>query len=162
MSVVINHEFQPTLLTLDILEIQRLIPHRYPMLLVDRIVDVRLNHSAVGIKNVSMNEWYFQGHFPQKPILPGVLIIEAMAQTAGALVMKTLEVQKGEELGNKIVYFMSIEEAKFRKPVLPGDVLHLKVFKEKDRGSVWKFRGEAWVGETLTDEAIFTAMIANV
>ncbi len=140
---------------IDISEIMSLIPHRYPMLLIDRVEEVQLGQSAVGVKNVSMNEWYFQGHFPEKPILPGVLIIEAMAQTAAVLVMKTLG------LDDKLVYFMSVEEAKFRKPVAPGDVMRLKVTKEKNRGVVWKFKGEAFVGGHLVAESIFAAMIAN-
>ncbi len=149
-------------LTIDIQEIRDLIPHRYPFLLIDRVEHVQLGQSALGIKNVSMNEWYFQGHFPQHPILPGVLVIEAMAQTAAVLVIKTLKTNQPEVLEkNNLVYFMSIEEAKFRKPVMPGDVLHLRVQKEKSRANIWKFRGEAWVGDTLTDEAIFTAMIVN-
>lgn len=164
---IISHDFEANSnknLTIQIEEIMCLIPHRYPFLLIDRIEDVQVGHSAVGIKNVSMNEWYFQGHFPDRPILPGVLIIEAMAQTAGALVVKSLLVEKGQsevvtQNQTNLVYFMSVEEAKFRKPVLPGDVLQLKVTKERSRGNVWKFKGEAWVGNTLTDEATFTAMI---
>lgn len=151
-------------MVIDIQEIMQLIPHRYPFLLIDKVVDIELGLSAVGIKSVSMNEWYFQGHFPGHPILPGVLIVEAMAQTAGVLVNKTLQVERGNQPSSSdgnLVYFMSIEEAKFRKPVVPGDTLHLKVIKEKSRGTIWKFRGEAWVGDTLTDEAIFTAMIVN-
>ncbi len=147
---------------IDAKEIMELIPHRYPFLLIDRIEEVQLGQSAVGIKNVSMNEWYFQGHFPSHPILPGVLVIEAMAQTAAALVVKTLKMKDSAILeSNNLVYFMSIEEAKFRKPVVPGDVLHLRVSKERSRANIWKFRGEAWVGSTLTDEAIFTAMIVH-
>jgi len=152
----IDKEEQEPISFIDINEIMDLIPHRYPLLLVDRIEDVQPGHKAVGIKNVSMNEWYFQGHFPGKPILPGVLIIEAMAQTAAVLVMKTLGVTE-----NKLVYFMSVEEAKFRKPVGPGDVMRLKVVQEKNRGPVWKFRGEALVLDTLVAEAIFTAMIVD-
>ena len=149
-------------LTINAQEIKELIPHRYPFLLIDRIEQVELGQSAVGIKNVSLNEWYFQGHFPEHPILPGVLIIEAMAQTAGALVVKTLLSEKqSTEKPNNMVYFMSIEEAKFRKPVVPGDVLHLRVKKDRSRGQIWKFKGEAWVGQTLTDEATFTAMIVD-
>jgi 3-hydroxyacyl-[acyl-carrier-protein] dehydratase len=116
----------------------------------------------VGIKNVSMNEWFFQGHFPKSPIFPGVLIIEAMAQTAGALVVKTLQKSgafQGEE--QPLVYFMSVEEAKFRKPVLPGHTLRLKVTKDRSRGPVWRFKGEAWVDDQMVDEATFTAMIAD-
>lgn len=143
--------------SIDIKEIMALIPHRFPMLMIDRMEKIKLDHSAVGIKNVSINEWYFQGHFPGHPVLPGVLIIEAMAQAAGVLVMKTM----GLSSTNKLVYFMSVEEAKFRKPVVPGDVLELRVFKERNRGSVWQFKGEAWVGNTLTDEATFTAMIVE-
>ena len=166
---IIAHNFENTShegIKIEIEEIMQLIPHRYPFLLIDRIIDVQPGQSAVGIKNVSINEWYFQGHFPNHPILPGVLIIEAMAQTAGALVIKSLLMQKGsgsiiENSEDKLVYFMSVEEAKFRKPVVPGDVLRLKVIKERNRGQVWKFRGEAWVGDTMTDEAIFTAMIVD-
>ncbi len=160
------HQFKiPTTmqtLTINAQEIKELIPHRYPFLLIDRIEEVELGVSAVGIKNVSLNEWYFQGHFPNHPILPGVLIIEAMAQTAAALVVKTLQIQNQRETKpNNLVYFMSVEEAKFRKPVVPGDILQLRVVKERSRGQIWKFKGEAWVGETLTDEAIFTAMIVD-
>jgi 3-hydroxyacyl-[acyl-carrier-protein] dehydratase len=153
--------FESSGVTLDLAEIQTLIPHRYPFLLIDRIENVHLAESAVGIKNVSLNEWYFQGHFPDHPIMPGVLIIEALAQTAAALVMKTLTVQNGGEKPGNMVYFMSIDSAKFRRPVVPGDVLHLKVVKDRARGHVWKFKGEAWVGNELADEAIFTAMITQ-
>ncbi len=138
-------------------EILELIPHRIPMLLIDKLVDVKLGQSATGIKNITMNEWFFQGHFPGHPVMPGVLIVEAMAQAGGVLVMKTL----GQNAGDKIVYFMSIEEAKFRKPVVPGDTLKLKVTLLKSRGNIWKLKGEAWVDDILTDEATFTAMIAS-
>ncbi|MEI8295243.1 MAG: 3-hydroxyacyl-ACP dehydratase FabZ [Alphaproteobacteria bacterium] len=143
--------------TIEINEIMRLIPHRFPLLLVDRIIDFVPNESATGLKNVSINEWYFQGHFPQHPVMPGVLIIEAMAQTAGAVVMKSLDLAAS----GRLVYFMSIEGAKFRKPVVPGDILQLKVTKERQRGLVWVFSGGAWVGNKLTAEAKFTAMIAE-
>lgn len=146
---------------INIGEIQRLIPHRYPFLLIDKLVDVYLGQEAVGIKNVTMNEWFFQGHFPDKPIMPGVLIIEAMAQAAGALVVKTLDHRDNKLAPGKTVYFMSIEEAKFRKPVYPGDVLRLKVSFLKSRGSVWKFQGQALVGDQLMSEATFTAMIMD-
>lgn len=152
-----------TLLTVE--EISRLIPHRYPFLLVDRIVELNVGESAVGLKNVSMNEWYFQGHFPDRPIMPGVLIIEALAQTAAVLFMKTKEAEVGVENfcpENSLVYFMSIEGAKFRKPVVPGDTLMLKVFKEKERNkSIWRMRGEAWVDNKLADEAVFMAMFTE-
>ncbi len=138
-------------------EIMDLIPHRIPMLLIDKLTDVKLGKSATGIKNVTMNEWFFQGHFPGHPVMPGVLIVEAMAQAAGVLVTKSV----GENSSDKLVYFMSIEEAKFRKPVVPGDTLKLKVELIKSRGSIWKFKGEAWVDDVMTDEAVFTAMIMN-
>ena len=147
---------QEPLSAIGVEEIMSFIPHRYPMLLIDRVEDIQLDYQAVGIKNVSMNEWFFQGHFPEKPIFPGVLIVEAMAQTAAVLVMMTLGIQE-----EKLVYFMSIEEAKFRKPVVPGDVLKLKVTKDKHRGPVWKFKGEAFVKDTLVAEATFAAMIAD-
>lgn len=146
---------QTSLLSMDIQEIMSLIPHRYPMLLIDRMEEIVVGQSAVGIKNICMNEWYFQGHFPSKPILPGVLIIEAIAQTAAALVMKS------QYLEDKLVYFMSVEEAKFRKPVVPGDTLRLKVTKERNRGPVWKFKGEAFVEGALVAESIFSAMVAD-
>lgn len=154
-------DFESVGVTINLAEIQTLIPHRYPFLLIDRIEKVQLGESAVGIKNVTLNEWYFQGHFPDHPIMPGVLIIEALAQTAAALVMKTLTVQNNGQKPGDMVYFMSIDEAKFRRPVVPGDVLQLKVTKERSRGHVWKFKGEAWVGDQLADEAIFTAMISK-
>ena len=167
MAEIITPDFQTTRIdALGIEDIVKLIPHRYPFLLIDRMENLLLGHSAVGIKNVSMNEWYFQGHFPEHPIMPGVLIIEAMAQTAGALVVKSLEEQNknketsGDQAGN-LVYFMSVEEAKFRKPVVPGDVLNLKVVKDRSRGAVWRFKGEAWVNNVLTSEATFTAMIVD-
>jgi len=144
-------------LTLDIHRILRLIPHRYPFLLIDRIVDVVPATSATGIKNVTINEPHFQGHFPQRPVMPGVLIIEAMAQTAGALVMHSM----GQEAEGKLVYFMTIENARFRRPVVPGDQLMLHVVKERSRGNVWKFNGEAKVDGTLVAEATYSAMIVD-
>lgn len=141
---------------IDINGIMERIPHRYPMLLIDRIVDVVFAESCTGIKNVSANEPFFQGHFPGHPIMPGVLIIEAMAQTAATLVVDSL---KGVGSESHVVYFMTIETARFRKPVVPGDQLHIKVKKERQRGNVWKFRGDAFVGGVLVAEAIFTAML---
>lgn len=143
--------------TFDVERIKRMIPHRYPFLLVDRVVDVRLNESAVGIKNVSVNEPFFQGHFPDRPVMPGVLIIEAMAQTAGVLVVATL----GPEEEGKLVYFMSIDSARFRRPVVPGDRLELHVVKERSRGPVWKFQAEAKVDGVLVAEATYAAMIMD-
>ena len=144
--------------SLDINAIKRMIPHRYPFLLIDRVVDIVAETSAVGIKNVTSNEPYFEGHFPAKPIMPGVLIIEAMAQTAAVLVMATL----GEEATGRLVYFMTIDQARFRKPVLPGDQLHLKVVKEQRRLGMWKFRGHARVEGRLVAEAVIGAKIVGL
>ena len=141
--------------TLDIERIMQMIPHRYPFLLVDRLVDVIPNQSAVGIKNVSIGDPWFQGHFPGRPVMPGVMIIESMAQTAAVLVVRTL----GSGAEGKLVYFMSIEGARFRKPVIPGDTLHVHVHKERSRGNVWKFSGEAKVNDQTVAEATYTAMI---
>lgn len=140
---------------LDISRIMQLIPHRYPMLLVDKVKDIVPGESCTGIKNVTMNEPQFTGHFPQKPVFPGVMIVEAMAQTSAILVMQTL----GQEAEGRLVYFMGIEEAKFRKPIGPGDQIHIKVKKIQNRRNVWKFSGEAWVDGTLHAEATYTAMI---
>ena len=126
--------------TIDILRIMQMIPHRYPFLMIDRVVDLMPGRSAIGIKNVSINESYFQGHFPRQPVMPGVLVIECMAQTAAVLVVETLE---GAAAG-KLVYFMAIEECRFRKPVVPGDKLHIHVTKTQHRGNVWKFSGRNW------------------
>lgn len=142
---------------LSLKDIQNLIPHRYPMLLVDRIQDINGAESCVGIKNVTFNEPFFQGHFPDEPIMPGVLIVEAMAQTAGALVCHSAKI--GDK--NSSVYFMNIEDAKFRKPVLPGDVLEMHIEKIQNRGKVWKFAGKAKVNGKVHAEAKFTAMIVN-
>lgn len=143
--------------SLDILRIMEMIPHRYPFLLIDRLEDVIANESAVGIKNVTMNEYYFQGHFPGRPVVPGVIIIEAMAQTAAVLVVETL----GPEAEGKLVYFMTINDARFRKLVGPGDTLHVHVRKLYNRRNIWKFRGEARVNGTLMAEATFAAMIVD-
>lgn len=142
--------------TIDIKGIMDRIPHRYPMLLIDRVIDVVPAESCTGIKNVSANEPCFQGHFPGHPIMPGVLIIEAMAQTSATLVVDSL---KGVGSDSHVVYFMTIESARFRKPVVPGDQLHIKVKKERQRGNVWKFRGEAFVDNVLCAEAVYTAML---
>ena len=143
--------------TIGIERIMEMIPHRYPFLLVDKVVDIVIAESATGIKNVTFNEPHFLGHFPQKPVMPGVLIIEAMAQTSAILVVHSL----GAKAEGKLVYFMSIEEAKFRKPVIPGDVLHIHVRKEKNRANVWKFACEARVDGGLVAEATITAMIMD-
>ncbi len=142
---------------IDIKRIIRMIPHRYPFLMVDRVLDVIPDTSAVGIKNVSVNEPYFQGHFPEHPVMPGVLVIESMAQTAAVLVVETL----GNEAEGKLVYFMSVENARFRKPVVPGDTMRVNVVKERNRGNVWKFRAEATVDDTTMAEATYSAMIMD-
>lgn len=143
--------------TLDIQRIMQCIPHRYPFLLIDRVIDVRLGESAVGVKNVSVNEHFFAGHFPGHPVMPGVLIIESMAQTAAVLVVETL----GPDARGKLVYFMMIESAKFRRPVVPGDQMHVHVTKQRNRGNVWKFEGSARVDGTVVAEAVFAAMILD-
>ncbi len=143
--------------TFDIARIMGAIPHRYPFLLVDRIVDVVKGTSAVGVKNVSINEPFFQGHFPAHPVMPGVLIVESMAQTAGVLVVETL----GPEARGKLVYFLSIDGAKFRRPVVPGDQMRVHVAKERQRGNIWKFRGEAKVDGKVAAEAVISAMILD-
>jgi 3-hydroxyacyl-[acyl-carrier-protein] dehydratase len=140
----------------DINEIMGLIPHRYPFLLIDRLEDIQPRISAVGIKNVTYNEPFFQGHFPGHPVMPGVLIIEALAQTAAGLVMYTLGGRK-----NEVVYFMSIDNARFRVPVVPGDTLRLVAKVSRNRGAVWRFLGEAFVGDRLVAEAEYSAMIVN-
>lgn len=142
---------------IDINRIMQMIPHRYPFLLVDKVIDVEPNVSAVGIKNVTASEPHFQGHFPQRPIMPGVLIIEAMAQTSAVLVVETL----GPDAEGKLVYFMTVDSARFRKPVVPGDTLHIHVVKERSRGNVWKFKAEVKVEGVLVAEATYAAMIMD-
>ncbi len=144
-------------LTIDVTRIMQMIPHRYPFLMIDKVINVVPDKSATGIKNVTINEPYFQGHFPARPVMPGVLIIEAMAQTAGVLVVHTA----GAVAEGKLVYFMSIDSARFRRPVVPGDVLYIDVEKDRHRGHVWRFRGEAKVNGQLMAEATFSAMIMD-
>lgn len=140
----------------DINQIISLIPHRYPFLLIDRLEEIRPNVSAVGVKNVTINEPFFQGHFPGHPVMPGVLIIEAMAQTAAALVMYTLGGRKDE-----VVYFMTVDRARFRKPVVPGDTIRIKAKVARRRGPVWRFNGEAFVNGQLVAEAEYSAMVVK-
>lgn len=139
----------------DLGRIKRMIPHRYPFLLIDHVKDIAVGDCAVGIKNVTVNEPHFQGHFPDKPVMPGVLIVEAMAQTAGVLVVETKEmIDQG-----LLVYFMTLDKTRFRKIVAPGDVLELHVKILRGRGKIWKFWGEAKVGGEVAAEAEFSAMI---
>ncbi|OGW26466.1 MAG: 3-hydroxyacyl-[acyl-carrier-protein] dehydratase FabZ [Nitrospirae bacterium GWC2_42_7] len=139
---------------MNINEIMKYLPHRYPFLLVDRIVDLQPGVSITGIKNVTMNEPFFQGHFPGQPIMPGVLIVEAMAQVAGVMAFSS-----GVE--GKSVFFMSIEKAKFRRPVVPGDQIKIEIRLLQQRGNVWKFAGSALVEGKTASEAEFTAMVTN-
>jgi 3-hydroxyacyl-[acyl-carrier-protein] dehydratase len=139
---------------MNIIEIMKKLPHRYPFLLVDRIIDIQPNVSISGIKNVTINEPFFQGHFPGQPIMPGVLMVEAMAQVAGVLAFSS-----GIEA--KSVFFMSIEKAKFRRPVVPGDQLKIEIKVLHQRGNVWKFSGEAKVDDKTASEAEFTAMVSD-
>ncbi len=141
----------------DIQMIQRILPHRYPFLLIDKVVDIDGYHSARGIKNVTMNEPHFQGHFPGTPIMPGVTIIEAMAQTAGIMIGTGLGITDT----NLLIYFMSIDRAKFRRKVVPGDVMemHMVTLRGKPGGKIWKFGGKAYVGDELASEAEFSALV---
>ena len=151
MALIID----PDLPQADVLTIKRMIPHRYPFLLIDRVVNMQVGASAVGLKMVTCNEPHFEGHFPVRPIMPGVMIVEAMAQTSAVLVVQTLDMIDKDPL----VYFMSIEEAKFRSTVTPGDRLELHVAVQRGRGKVWKFAGVAKVDDRIAAEATFTAMI---
>lgn len=148
---------EKTLDSADIMRILELLPHRYPFLMVDRIVNMDGDNSCVGIKNVTANEPHFQGHFPGRPIMPGVLIIEGMAQTAGAMCIHS----RGPEISPQLVYFMTIDAARFRKPVLPGDTLEYHVKKLRNRANVWKFACEARVDGVKVAEAELSAMIAD-
>ena len=145
---------QSTLDSIDIGALLRMLPHRYPFLLVDRIHSIDSDDSAIGIKNVTVNEPHFQGHFPGTPVMPGVLIVEAMAQTAGAICLWKMRTGKPS-----LVYFMMIDNAKFRKPVVPGDRLELHVKKLKHRGNIWKYACEAIVDGNRVAEAEITAMM---
>lgn len=144
-----------TLDSADIMRIMELLPHRYPFLMIDKIIEMDGDNSCIGIKNVTINEPHFQGHFPAKPVMPGVLIIEAMAQTAGALC-----VHANSALGEpKLVYFMTIDKCKFRKPVQPGDVVYIHVEKARNRGNIWRFACEAKVDGNKVAEAEISAMV---
>lgn len=145
-----------TLQTIDIQRLFELLPHRYPFLMVDRVEKIDGVNSAVGIKNVTFNEPHFAGHFPGRPIMPGVLLIEGLAQTAGAICIHALGAARPA-----VLYFLTIDQCKFRKPVVPGDVVEYHVTKLRNRGTVWKFGGKVRVGDTLVAEAVISAMIAD-
>ena len=142
---------------LDIEKILEMMPHRYPFLLLDRLLKVEKDEFAIGLKNVTINEPFFLGHFPKQKVMPGVLIVECMAQTSGALVVNSF----GEEAKGKLVYFMSIDKARFRKLVIPGDQLIIEVRKKQARKSVWKFECTAKVDDEIVSDATITAMIVD-
>jgi 3-hydroxyacyl-[acyl-carrier-protein] dehydratase len=144
--------------TADILQIMKMIPHRYPMLMVDRVVDMEPEVRAVGIKNVTINESHFMGHFPTRPIMPGVMIVEAMAQTAAVLVAHSERDLQGSK---KLVYFLSIENARFRRPVVPGDSMRIHITRTHRRANVWKFDGKCTVDDKVVAEANFSAMLVD-
>jgi len=145
----------------NVMEIQKILPHRYPFLLVDRITAIESSKSIEGYKNVSISEPVFQGHFPDHPIYPGVMIIEGMAQAGGVLAFKSMDNASQEEIENKVVYFMSIDKCKFRNPVVPGDRLVYKLNVIKNRGSIWMLDGKAFVDDKLVAEAELKAMIVD-
>lgn len=150
-------KLEPGKSTLEVEELMQLLPHRFPLLLVDRLVDIKPGEGAVGIKNVSYGEPFFQGHFPQKPVMPGVLIVEAMAQAAAAYVSYTEEV----DTSGKIVLFMGVDKARFRRPVIPGDQLRIAVRTAQRRPPVWKFEGIATVDGKRVAEAQYSAMLSQ-
>ncbi|MCQ4629809.1 MULTISPECIES: 3-hydroxyacyl-ACP dehydratase FabZ [Shinella] len=150
-----SEETKATLGVADLREILTLLPHRYPFLLVDKIIEIDGDERAIGIKNVTVNEPHFMGHFPDHPIMPGVLLIEGMAQTAGAICARK------SRSGSNLVYFMTIDNARFRKPVVPGDRVEFHVVKQKQRGNIWKFHCDAKVDGQLVAEADIGAMIVK-
>jgi 3-hydroxyacyl-[acyl-carrier-protein] dehydratase len=144
---------------LNVTEIQKILPHRYPMLLVDRIISLKPKNIIIGYKNISISEQIFQGHFPNHPIYPGVMILEGMAQTGGILAFKSLD--NDIDIDNKVVYFMSIDKAKFRTPVKAGDRLEYRVSVIKNRGTVWQFDAKAFVDDKIVAQAELKAMIVD-
>lgn len=141
----------------EISDLLRLLPHRYPFLMIDRIIEMRSDEFGIGVKNVTVNEPYFLGHFPGNPVMPGVLQLEGMAQTAGAMCLRGRDNPEKEP----VVYLMTIDKARFRRPVVPGDTIHYHMTKIRHRFDVWKYRGEAMVGDTLVAEAIVSAMMTD-
>jgi 3-hydroxyacyl-[acyl-carrier-protein] dehydratase len=148
-------------MTMDVVEIQKIIPHRYPFLLLDRVTDIVKNETLVGFKNVTIGDNVFQGHFPGHPIYPGVMILEGMAQAGGILAFKSMDDMTEEEAAKKVVYFMSIDNAKFRAPVKPGDRLEYRISVIKRKGSIWMLDGKAYVDDTLVSQAELKAMIVD-
>ncbi|DAB29561.1 MAG TPA: 3-hydroxyacyl-[acyl-carrier-protein] dehydratase FabZ [Sulfurimonas sp. UBA12504] len=146
---------------MDVMEIQKILPHRYPFLLVDRVTDIVKNETLTAYKNVSISEQVFQGHFPGHPIYPGVMILEGMAQAGGILAFQSMDEMNEEEIANKVVYFMSIDKAKFRAPVKPGDRLEYRISVIKRKGSIWLLAGKAYVDGALVSEAELKAMIVD-
>ncbi|HPE31735.1 MAG TPA: 3-hydroxyacyl-ACP dehydratase FabZ [Parvularculaceae bacterium] len=152
------HNIEPGKTTLDVNEIMQLLPHRYPFLLIDKLIDIKAGESAIGVKCVSYGDQFFQGHFPQKPVMPGVLIIEAMAQAAAAFTSYT----ENLDVEGKIVLFMGVDKARFRKPVVPGDQLNILVRTVQRRPPVWRFEGDASVDGKRVADATFAAMLAQL
>jgi 3-hydroxyacyl-[acyl-carrier-protein] dehydratase len=146
---------------MDVMDIQKILPHRYPFLLVDRVTALTPKESITAYKNVSISEPVFEGHFPGHPIYPGVMILEGMAQAGGILAFKSMDGVTEEEIQNKVVYFMSIDKAKFRAPVKPGDQLEYRLSVIKNKGAIWLLKGEAYVDGKLTSEAELKAMIVD-
>jgi len=148
-------------MTMDVVEIQKIIPHRYPFLLLDRVTDIQKGESLIGFKNVTIGDNVFQGHFPGHPIYPGVMILEGMAQAGGILAFKSMGDMTEEEAAQKVVYFMSIDKAKFRSPVKPGDKLEYRISVIKNKGAIWVLKGEAFVDDKIVSEAELKAMIVD-
>jgi 3-hydroxyacyl-[acyl-carrier-protein] dehydratase len=146
---------------MDVIEIQKIIPHRYPFLLLDRVTEIKENSSLIGFKNVTIGDNVFQGHFPGHPIYPGVMILEGMAQAGGILAFKSMGNMTEEEAAGKVVYFMSIDRAKFRAPVKPGDRLEYRISVIKNKGQIWVLDGKAYVDDVLVSEAELKAMIVD-
>lgn len=146
---------------MDVMEIQKIIPHRYPFLLLDRVTEIKENKSLIGFKNVTIGDNVFQGHFPGHPIYPGVMILEGMAQAGGILAFKSMGDMTEEQAASKVVYFMSIDKAKFRAPVKPGDRLEYRISVIKNKGQIWVLDGKAYVDNILVSEAELKAMIVD-